>query len=250
MTTSNPIQILFNEKNKHQKINVIQSPVKYEILDLLKHNEMNFDEIVENTSKSKASVSQHLKDLREEGIVKYRADPEDNRKKIFFLDSEMLGCVDSRKMKLKNNTERLIDRFIEDGDINYQLMLVHAFKTILTEYGIEITPLIKSIGNHIGEYIYRQVYDEDFDRFLFNISKYWADNKLGFLLFEAKNSLKIQCMDCFESVKLEKTGKPECHLEVGMFETIFRNYFGFEVKIVETRCYSMGDEMCLFEVTP
>ena len=83
MTTSNPIQILFNEKNKHQNINVIQSPVKYEILDLLKHNEMNFDEIVENTSKSKASVSQHLKDLREEGIVKYRADPEDNRKNIF-----------------------------------------------------------------------------------------------------------------------------------------------------------------------
>ena len=71
MTTSNPIQIILNEnKTNHQMvdIDIIKSPMKYEILDLLRHDEMNFEEIVENTSKSKASVSMHLRDLREEGL--------------------------------------------------------------------------------------------------------------------------------------------------------------------------------------
>lgn len=252
MTTSNPIQIILNniKNRKMVNIDIIKSPMKYEILKLLRHNEMNFEEIVENTSKSKASVSLHLKDLREEGIVKYKADPTDNRKKIFYLDSELLGCIDSNNIKSKDKTKRLIQNFISEGEIEYNLLLVHTFKTILMEYGIEINPIIKSIGNHIGDYIFTQVYDSDFERFLFNVSKYWADNNLGYLSFDMKHNLEITCMQSFESVKLEKTGLPECHLEVGMFESLFYNYFDFEVKIIETRCHSMGDDVCLFEVEP
>ena len=82
MTTSNPIQIILNDSKKDHRmvgIDIIKSPMKYEILDLLKDDEMNFEEIVENTSKSKASVSMHLRDLRKEGIVNYKADPSDNK---------------------------------------------------------------------------------------------------------------------------------------------------------------------------
>ena len=75
MTTSNPIQIILNENKTNSpmvNIDIIKSPMKYEILELLRHDEMNFEEIVENTSKSKASISMHLRDLRKEGIVNYR----------------------------------------------------------------------------------------------------------------------------------------------------------------------------------
>lgn len=253
MTTSNPIQILINESAKNRRmvnIDIIKSPMKYEIISLLRQNEMNFDEIVKNTAKSKAVVSLHLKDLREEGIVKYRPDPTDNRKKIFFLNSKMLGSIDSNTIKSNDRTKRLIQNFIKEGEIEYNLMLVHTFKTILMEYGMEINPIMRTIGNHIGDYIFAQVYDQDFEHFLFNISKYWAENNLGFLTFEVKNNLQITCRQSFESAKLEKTGLPECHLEVGMFESLFYNFFGFDVRIVETKCYSMGDEFCLFEVEP
>ena len=88
-------------------IDIIKSPMKYELLELLRHDEMNFEDIVKNTSKSKASVSMHLRDLRKEGIVNYKADPEDNRKKIFYLNSEYLGSIDSNRIKMakKNHTK-------------------------------------------------------------------------------------------------------------------------------------------------
>lgn len=253
MTTSNPIQIVLENLDDNEKmvnIDIIKSPVKYEILTLLRENEMNFDEIVKNTAKSKAAVSLHLKALREEGIVDYRADPSDNRKKIFFLKYKVIGSIDSRKAKSKDKTRKLIESFVKKGDIDYNLMLAHTMKSIFSEYGIEINAIFKDIGNYIGDYIFEQVYDADFDTFIENISRYWAENNLGYLRFDIKNKIYIICRDCFESVLLEKTGKPECLIETGMFEALFFNYFSFEVNVTEIKCYSMGDEMCMFEVEP
>ena len=141
MTTSNPIQIILNESKKDRRmvgIDIIKSPMKYEILDLLKDDEMNFEEIVENTSKSKASVSMHLRDLRKEGIVNYKADPSDNRKKIFYLNADYLGSIDSNNIKKthENQTKHLIDEFIDNGDIEYVVLLTHTFKSLLMEFGM------------------------------------------------------------------------------------------------------------------
>lgn len=62
-------------------VNVVKSPVKLTILSMLKDTDMEFDEIVKNTGKSKSTISVHLKSLREDGIVNYRFDANDHRKK-------------------------------------------------------------------------------------------------------------------------------------------------------------------------
>ena len=127
-------------------------------------------------------------------------------RKFFSRIRRCWASIDSNNIKSKDRTKKLIQRFIGEGEIEYNLMLMHTFKTILMEYGMEINPIMKAIGNYIGDYIFTQVYDRDFEKFLYNISKYWADNNLGFLTFEVKNNLRIICMHSFESVKLEKTG--------------------------------------------
>lgn len=255
MTTSNPIQIILNEnKTNHPMvdIDIIKSPMKYEILDLLRHDEMNFEEIVKNTSKSKASVSMHLRDLREEGIVNYKADPSDNRKKIFYLNADYLGSIDSSKIKStnKNQTKRLIDEFIQKGEIEYIIVLTHTFKSLLMEFGMDISPVLQKIGNYIGEYIFSQIYDEDLDNFMDNISQYWLKNNLGKLTFDVENNIRVTCKDCFESSNIVKSGLPSCSLEKGMLETLFSKFFKFDMNIMETMCYSMGDNECVYELQP
>ena len=82
MKNKKPIQI-FSNFNDNLGVNVIKSPVKPPILEMLRDSDMEFDEIVNNTGKSKSTVSVHLKGLRESGIISYRVHPVDNRKKIF-----------------------------------------------------------------------------------------------------------------------------------------------------------------------
>ncbi len=66
---------------------------------MLRDRDMEFDEIVSNTGKSKSTVSVHLKSLRESGIISYKLHPVDNRKKIFFLNSKYIGSVDISEPK-------------------------------------------------------------------------------------------------------------------------------------------------------
>ncbi len=255
MTTSNPIQIILNDNKTNQQmvgIDIIKSPMKYEILDLLRHDEMNFEEIVENTSKSKASVSMHLRDLREEGIVNYKADPSDNRKKIFYLNADFLGSIDSKQIKknYKNQTKLLIDEFIQQGEINYVTLLTHTFKSVLMEYGMDISPILQKIGNYIGECLFSQLYDENLENFLDNISLYWRENNLGEIQFNTENKIQITCIDCFESFNFPKSGLPICNLEKGMLEKLFNSYFKLDLNIEEVKCYSMGDGKCVYEIQP
>ena len=255
MTTSNPIQIILNEHKTDSPlidIDIIKSPAKYEILELLRNDEMNFEDIVENTSKSKASVSMHLRDLRKEGIVKYKADPTDNRKKIFYLNADFLGSIDTNKTKIikKEQTKLMIDEFIEKGDIEYVILLTQTFKSMLMEFGMDITPVLQKIGNHIGEYLFAQLQHEDLDIFTKNISKYWLKNNLGELSFNIDNNIEITCVNCFESKDLAKSGTPSCYLEKGMLEKLFSMFFNFDLNIDEIMCYSMGDEKCVYQIQP
>ncbi len=255
MTISNPIQIILNNnKTNHPMVNIdiIKSPMKYELLDLLRHDEMNFEDIVKNTSKSKASVSMHLRDLRKEGIVNYKADPEDNRKKIFYLNSEYLGSIDSNRIKKaeKEQTKLLIDEFIQNGEIDFVILLTHTFKSLLLEFGMDISPVLQKVGNYIGKYLYEQLKDDDLDVFIKNISDYWHENDLGKLSFNIDNHIEITCFDCFEAKYGAKLGLPSCFLEKGMFEELFKSFFNFDLKITETKCYSMGDDRCVYEIEP
>ena len=83
MSGQKPIQI-FSNSNENIGVNVVKSPVKLTILEMLRDTEMEFDEIVSNTGKSKSTVSVHLKNLREDGVISYRVHPKDNRKKIYI----------------------------------------------------------------------------------------------------------------------------------------------------------------------
>ena len=98
MSNQKPIQI-FSNSNENIGVNVIKSPVKLTILEMLRDRDMEFDEIVSNTGKSKSTVSVHLKSLRESGIISYKLHPVDNRKKIFFLNSKYIGSVDISEPK-------------------------------------------------------------------------------------------------------------------------------------------------------
>ena len=52
MIKQNPLQIF--SKDADMGIDVVKSPVKLTILEMLRSNDMEFDEIVKNTGKSKS----------------------------------------------------------------------------------------------------------------------------------------------------------------------------------------------------
>lgn len=250
MNEQKPIQI-FSNLNENLGVNVVKSPVKLTILEMLRDTEMEFDEIVTNTGKSKSTVSVHLKSLRESGIISYRVHPVDNRKKIFYINSKYLGSVNISEPKQIEETQSdyLIKNLIED-DEEFSTLLFHTLKAMLIQEGVNIDPILQSTGNSIGKSIFEKIYDDDLDIFMENIADFWQRKGLGRLTFKIGQTIKITTYDCFECKLLPKTGKPACFLDTGIFEGLFTEFFNLPVSVIETQCYTMGDEKCVFEIEP
>ena len=230
MSEQKPVQI-FSNLNDNVGVNVVKSPVKLTILEMLRDRDMEFEEIVTNTGKSKSTVSVHLKGLRENGIISYRVHPVDNRKKIFYLNSKYIGSVNITEPKEIEETQSdyLIENIIDD-DAEFSTLLFHTLKAMLIQEGVNIDPILQSTGNSIGKSIYGKLYDDDLDVFIQNIASFWQAKGLGRLTYKIGQIIKITTYDCFECKLLPRTGKPACFLD--------------------TQCYTMGDEKCVFEIEP
>lgn len=250
MKEQKPIQI-FSNLNENIGVNVIKSPVKLTILEMLRDSDMEFEEIVNSTGKSKSTVSVHLKSLRESGIISYKVHPVDNRKKIFYLNSKYLGSVNVTEPKEIKETQSdyLVENLV-NNDAEFSTLLFHTLKSMLIQEGINIDPILQSTGNSIGNSLFEILYDDDLDIFIENIANFWETKGLGRVSFELGQIIKITTFDCFECELLPKTGKPACFLDTGIFEALFSRYFKLPVSVIEIQCYTMGDGRCVFEVEP
>lgn len=246
-----PVQI-FSKSDNSVGVNVVKSPVKLTILELLKNSDMEFNEIVENTGRSKSTISVHLKSLREEGIVNYRFDSEDNRKKIFYISSRFLGEVKpSEPLELEERKiDFLVNNIINSGDdFEFSYLLFHTLRSTLIQEGVNIDPILHETGVNIGLSLYSIFYDEDFNQFFENIKDFWSEKGLGKITVEIiGDSYKVKSVDCFECGLLPKTGKPACYLEAGILEALFSSYLKYKVNVIELTCYTMGDDCCTFEI--
>jgi len=250
MSDKKPIQI-FSNLNENIGVNVVKSPVKLTILEMLRDRDMEFDEIVNNTGKSKSTVSVHLKSLRENGIISYRVHPVDNRKKIFYLNSKYIGSVNiSEPKEIEQTQSNYLIENIVDEDAEFSTLLFHTLKAMLIQEGVNIDPILQSTGNSIGRSIFDKMYNEDLDMFMENIAEFWQTKGLGRMTYKIGQIIKITTYDCFECQLLPRTGKPACFLDTGIFEGLFTEFFNMPVSVIETQCYTMGDEKCVFEIEP
>ncbi len=74
-----------------QGLRVVNSPTRSRILGLLGDGELAFEEIVVQTGRAKSTVSVHLRESVADGVLCSRSDPDDGRRKDFFIDAEYLG---------------------------------------------------------------------------------------------------------------------------------------------------------------
>ena len=231
-------------------VNVVKSPVKLTILSMLKDTDMEFDEIVKNTGKSKSTISVHLKSLREDGIVSYRFDANDHRKKIFFINSKFLGEVQSgdEKELEERQAEFLVKNIMDVDNFKFSFLLFHTLRSNLIQEGININPVLNQSGKNIGSAMYEKLYEEDINKFCDNIIQFWDDNGLGKLEIELGDIINITAYECFECSLLPKKGKPTCYLDAGIFEALFSNYLKKDVDVTEVKCFTMGDDCCNFLV--
>jgi predicted hydrocarbon binding protein len=228
---------------------VIDSPVRINILSLLREKERKFDELVDLSGKAKSTVSEHLKKLKEDGIISSQADPEDARKKIFYIKSEYLGEL-SREKLFQEDLGKYIQSYLESDGSPFEFfrLLFQTIRVSLIKQGISIDPILHEAGYKVGETLYHSLKDPQDDKFLENIAKFWQTHQLGQVEVNNKNPLVINVYDCFECKGLPYLGKTACAFDIGLLKALFNAHYKKPHQVTETDCYATGDEYCRFVI--
>ncbi|GAB4308011.1 MAG: ArsR family transcriptional regulator [Methanobacteriaceae archaeon] len=230
-------------------VNVVKSPVKSTILQALKKKELKFDEIVKVAGKSRSTVSVHLKELREQGIVESRTHPHDKRKKIFFLNSRYIGEMNPNSMEEleEGKLEFLIEHLIHQGNpFEFFRLMFHILRVEMIKEGINLDPLLQHTGKKIGKVFFPELQNKNTEKFLEKIVKFWEANTLGKLEIRSIKPLIVRAYDCFECEFLPNIGKSACALDSGILEALFTSHFSQQVTVDEVKCYARGDQYCCF----
>ncbi len=236
-------EFFYNEK----ELIAIGSPVKLQILNLLREEPRSFDEIVKFTSKAKSTISVHLNNLRSCELVEENFDSRDRRRKIYSLTSRYMGCsqepfIEHYRSLLEKAPTSGNDRFC------FAEILVHVFSFGFEAYGIDNAPIVKTIGNDLGKSISSIFESETPDKLLREIGDFLEyHGKCRVTVLADFPALQIE--DNFKSRSMPVIGKPFCTLREGIIEGILKGKLEKDYKVTETQCYGTGHEHCLFKIT-
>ena len=228
-------------------IYAINSPVRVKILSMLRKGELNFDQLVELSGKAKSTVSVHLKRMVDEGIIGSKTDPNDARKKIFFIKSEYLGKLSGKKVVTENIEEYVSSYIDSEGDpYEFYRLIFHTIRVSLIRQGIDIDPILYEAGVKVGETLYEKVKNPDINKLAENIANFWETHNLGHVEVVQLEPLTINVSDCFECKSLPPLGRPACAFDSGILKAVFSAHYKDERIVNETKCYAMGDNHCSF----
>jgi uncharacterized protein len=231
-----------------KKLITVGSPVKLQILNLLREEPKSFDEIVKFTAKAKSTVSVHLNNLRAYELVEENYDPEDRRRKIYSLTSRYMGCSQEPSTEHYNS---LLETVAANGNDRFCFTetLFHALYFGFEAYGIDNAPVVKLIGYDIGKHLSSNFEAETLEELLIEIAgflEFHGNCRVSVLL---KKSPSLEIEDDFKARLMPVIGKPFCTLKEGIIEGILKEKLGTECSVLETECYGTGHEHCLFEIT-
>jgi len=229
-------------------VKAIKNPVRVKILSMLREGDLSFDEIVKFSGRAKSTVSSHLKSMTREEIINSRIDPNDARKKIFFIQSEYIGKL--QRQQLQEDISAYIKRYIasENDPFEFFRLIFHTIRISLLTQGVDIDPILHEAGLKVGEALYKKVKDPDMDKFLGNIANFWETHSLGSVEIKNFQPLTISVQDCFECSGLPYLGRPACAFDSGILESLFSKYNKEKIRVRETKCYALGDNSCRFVI--
>lgn len=233
---NNKIKIFSTSKG----IKVVDSPIKIQILNIL-DGKISEADVVDKTGKSKSTISVHLKNLIDEGIISFKSHPLDRRSKLFYIIAEFIGEIYPDKIIYKYPT---IESDVDTKEKLYTEVF-RQYKSILLVHGLQLEPLELETGRNVGKNIFSTLEFKNFDEFIEEISKKFEKLDLGHIKLSSDNPLILKNYDCNECKDLQYN-MTLCNITRGLLKGIFEEYYEKEVFIEEVECTSKYDDCCTF----
>jgi uncharacterized protein len=228
----------------------ISNPIRQKILNELQEREMSLSEIAALTGKAQSTLSSHLDELTREGLIASRGDPEDNRRKIFYLTSKPIGGSVVPREDLKEVIEMTIARSIGTPS-TFLKGVIRSIIIGMQAIGLRMDPMLKDIGKMIGAEISKRMESDSIEGLIKEIQTFYDEHELGEVCVYSVKPLSLVIRDEYNCHKTPEAGKTLCLLNEGILGAIFESRTGMALKVkTSTECLADGFNHCRIYIEP
>lgn len=225
----------------------IESPIKNRILQKLREKERTFEDLIKVCGKAKSTMSVHLNDLLEMGMVYKRTDPNDRRKKYFGINTDLLA---SSQAPIDEHYNKILEAIPAATNDRYSFLkaLFHLVRSGMESYGVDTSPVLKKIGRDVGRKLSSGFKSETAPELLAEVARFWSEQGLGKVRILDASIPTIVVDDCFDCSTIPNIGMTQCSMDEGILEAIIEEKLKVRCSIHEIECYGTGHHHCKFVI--
>ncbi len=215
----------------------------------LQRRDLSLSEIAVLTSKAQSTLSVHLDKMVKEGLIGYRDDPQDNRRKIFYVISRPVGSSVVPREELKKAVSNTIGRSIGTPS-TFLKGTIRSIVIGMEAIGFNMDPVLKDIGRQMGAEISTRMKANDVEGLIKEVKDFYAMHELGELVVFSLHPVTLIIRDEYDCSKAPDVGKTLCLLNEGILESIFEERLHMPLRVVEKDTFGVGFNMCKYVIEP
>ena len=227
----------------------ISNPVRQKILSELQRRDLSLSEIAQLTGKAQSTLSVHLDKMVAEGLIGYRDDPQDNRRKIFYIISRPIGSSVVPREDLKKSVSNTIGRSIGMPS-TFLKGMIRSIVIGMEAIGFNMDPVLKDIGRQIGQEVSKHFKSENVEGLIQEVKDFYKEHELGEVVVYSIHPVTLIIKDEYDCSKAPDVGKTLCLLNEGMLEAIFEAKLNMPLRVVEKETFGTNFNMCKYVIEP
>ncbi len=227
----------------------ISNPVRQKILAELQRRDLGLSEIATLTGKAQSTLSVHLDKMVVEGLIGYRDDPHDNRRKIFYLISRPVGSSVVPREELKKAVSNTIARSIGTPS-TFLKGMIRSIVIGMEAIGFNMDPVLKDIGRQIGKEISKRMKSNTVEGIIGEVKEFFKIHELGEVNVYALHPVTLIIKDEYDCSKAPDVGKTLCLMNEGILEAIFETRMGMPARVTKAETFGSSYNFCKYVIEP
>jgi predicted hydrocarbon binding protein len=223
----------------------ISNPVRQKILSELQRRDLSLSEIASLTSKAQSTLSVHLDKMVTEGLIGYRDDPLDNRRKIFYIISRPIGSSVVPREELKKSISNTVSRSIGTPS-TFLKGMIRSIVIGMESIGFNMDPVLKDIGKQIGTEVAKRFKSDNVEGLIQEVKDFYKVHEIGDVVVYSIHPITLIIKDDYDCSKAPDVGRTLCLLNEGMLEA----KLNMPMSVVEKETFGSNFNMCKYVIEP
>ena len=222
----------------------VSDPLHQMILSNLANGSMSTTDISDVTGKAQSTLSVHLDQMVLQNLIRSEYDPNDSRRKIFFISSVKVAYSKDASREGIKESEDLVATAVKDSKNFYRCM----FKSIILSAeanGLNVGPMMEAVGSMMAEKMAPKMTSNKVEDVIRQLQEFYERNDLGEVCIYTFLPLTIIIRDNEESSYRFESLAMMSH---GLFKTLLSKVIGRKYEITRSEIFGTGNNYYKFVI--